>query len=151
MTTTESVIKLRGYRSRDVDLLAEVWRGDDLLSSTSTPPWPVGLPTAGRSTILLVAPSHGVVYFDLVEYVHRRATLTVAAVHDEQRPPLLAAAMDVAANRLNLHRVFGYLPVGRTNDERIVTSCGFRADLVIPEHGLANGLPVARTVWGWLA
>jgi hypothetical protein len=151
MTTDTAPLGVRGYRRRDADMLAGVWRGDDLITSQSTPGWPMDLPEPGRANIVLVAPMVGVAHLADVEFVHRRARLTIATVTEDQRSPLLKAVIDIATCRINLRRLYGYLPVHDLIAEEIVQAQGFRPELVIPEHGISGGLPTARTVWGWVA
>ncbi len=144
------MITLRGIRDRDADLLGRCWRGDDLLSDPDRPGWPVDLPRPGRRSVLLAADGIGVVHLADIEYVHRRARLTVAVLDPGRRASMLASAVALAVDRLRLRRLYGYLPAGDPA-ENILYQEGFVAELTIPEHGLLAGRPVPRTVWGWVA
>jgi hypothetical protein len=143
------MLELTGYRPEHRELAAEVWHGPLLLATGPAGPLAAAPPEPDAEhgwCRVLTAPGRGVVVFDDIDPVHRCARLSVAALADAGQ--LLAAAVEVAARRLRLHRVHGVLADSDTDGAKAGYEAGFSPELTIPDHLWAGGRVRTGVVWG---
>ncbi|MDT8912946.1 hypothetical protein [Amycolatopsis sp. PS_44_ISF1] len=141
--------ELTGYRPEHRELAERVWHGPLLLSTGAAGPLAAAPPepeAAHGWCRVLTSPGHGIVVFDDVDPVHRRARLSVAALTGAGE--LLAAAVGVAAGRLRLHRLDGLLAEHDTEGAKAAYENGFSPELTIPDHLWSGGRVGAGVVWG---
>lgn len=88
---------------------------------------------------------------DEIDYVHRRARLSVAtsaAVDEPETAEVLAAAVSIARDRLHLHRVYGVLPQRAAAAAATAVAQGFCLELTVAHHLWLDDEPQSACFWG---
>jgi hypothetical protein len=149
------IMKLRGYRETDQDLLSGPWLAGDLLGLPLAD-WPALAepvtvePPADHGEELVVAPGVGFVRYTELDWVHRRARVEIGVRPDShaELAPLVRAAVAHGFHGLNLRRLHGWVTPATGTATGALSEAGFVREATVPDGTWLDGRPVDREIWG---
>jgi len=152
-----------GYRRLHRPLLDGAWVAGELLCfahnearAPSAIRAAVAEPAAGpmaSTERLLVVPGQAFIRFVELEPVHRRARLEVGVqgtFSATKAAGLLAQAVEIAFDRLNLVRVHGWVRPGHEPTRAVLAAVGFEREVILPDAMRLGGRLVSREIWAAL-